>query len=118
VRVLRGASGSESRLIALDLLTHVGFPDAEAIAGRYAHQLSGGQKQRVAIACALAGRSPLLIADEATSALDTIVQAGIVRLLDRLVAEDRLSLLFITHDLPLATTLADRLLVLREGRIV
>lgn len=118
VQVLRGALRAESRDIALDLLAHVGFPDADTIATRYPHQLSGGQKQRVAIACALAGRSPLLIADEATSALDTIVQAGIVRLLNRLVTEDGLSLLFITHDLPLATALADRLLVLRGGRIV
>jgi peptide/nickel transport system ATP-binding protein len=118
VGVLRHVSRSESHGIALDLLAHVGFPDPGLIATRYPHQLSGGQKQRVAIACALAGQPKLLIADEATSALDTIVQAGIVRLLNRLVTEDGLSLLFITHDLPLASTLADRLVVLRDGRVV
>lgn len=118
VHVLRRTNNAESRSVSLDLLARVGFPDAKMIARRYPHQLSGGQKQRVAIACALAGRPRLLIADEATSALDSIVQAGIVRLLNRLVTEDGLSLLFITHDLPLASMLADQLAVLKDGRIV
>ncbi|MCO5064322.1 MAG: ABC transporter ATP-binding protein [Rhizobiaceae bacterium] len=118
VRVLRGLSRHESRNVALGLLSRVALPDAALMAARYPHQLSGGQKQRVAIACALAGRPGLLIADEATSALDTIVQAGIVGLLNRLNREERLSLLFVTHDLALASTLADRLYVLRDGRVV
>lgn len=118
VRVLRKASRSDAHHMAVDLLSRVGFPDANQIAVRFPHQLSGGQKQRVAIACALAGRPKLLIADEATSALDTIVQAGIVRLLNQLIEVDGLSLLFITHDLPLASTLADRLVVLRNGHVV
>mgnify|MGYP001222924111 CR=1 FL=1 len=111
----QGAEQAAARSLAMELLEMVGMAHK---ADSLPSELSGGQKQRVAIACALAGRSALLIADEATSALDTIVQAGIVRLLNRLVAEDGLSLLFITHDLPLATMLADRLLVLRDGRIV
>lgn len=118
VGVLRGTTRRESRSIATDLLSRVGFADPGIIAARYPHELSGGQKQRVAIACALAGQAPLLIADEATSALDTIIQAGIVRLLNRLTRENGTSLLFITHDLALASTLADRLAVLRDGRIL
>ncbi|MBX3596556.1 MAG: ABC transporter ATP-binding protein [Rhizobiaceae bacterium] len=118
VSVLRGKTRSESRAIALDLIERVGFSETEQIARRYPHQLSGGQKQRIAIACALAGQPRLLIADEATSALDTIVQAGIVRLLNELVSRQGVALLFITHDLALASTLGDRLIVLRGGRIV
>lgn len=118
VGVLCRTARSASRAAALDLLARVGFPDPETIARRYPHQLSGGQNQRVAIACALAGQPRLLIADEATSALDTIVQAGIVQLLTGLAADGRTSLLFITHDLALASTLADRLLVLRNGELL
>ncbi|RFC68470.1 MULTISPECIES: ABC transporter ATP-binding protein [Mesorhizobium] len=116
--ILRVLRGKQSQLDVPELLARVGFPDPEIIAARYPHQLSGGQKQRVAIACALAGQPRLLIADEATSALDTIVQAGIVRLLSRLTADTGSSLLFITHDLALASTLADRLVVMRNGRIL
>jgi len=118
IRVLRGTTQTESRFVAIDLLSRVGFPDPDIIAERYPHELSGGQKQRIAIACALAGQPRLLIADEATSALDTIVQANIVRLLNNIAKESGSSLLFITHDLALATTLADRLAVLRDGRIL
>lgn len=118
VRVLHHTPRADAQNAALDLLRRVGFANVDEIARRYPHQLSGGQKQRIAIACALAGRPKLLIADEATSALDTIVQAEIVALLNGLVVESGLALLFITHDLPLASNLADRLVVMKGGEIL
>ena len=83
------------------------------IAAAYPHQLSGGQRQRIAIAAAIAAGPKLLIADEPTSALDTIVQAEIVALIDRLVKADGMSLIFISHDIALASGIADRIAVFR-----
>jgi peptide/nickel transport system ATP-binding protein len=103
---------------AKTLLERVRLPDPAAALRAYPHQLSGGQKQRVAIAAAVVAGPTLLIADEATSALDTIVQAEIVALIQRLVAEDGMTLLFISHDIALAATLADRIAVLRHGELV
>jgi peptide/nickel transport system ATP-binding protein len=100
------------------LIQRVRLPDPGAILSAYPHQLSGGQKQRLAIAAAIAAEPKLLIADEATSALDTIVQAEIVALIRRLVAEDGMTLLFISHDIALAASLADRIGVLRHGELV
>jgi peptide/nickel transport system ATP-binding protein len=84
----------------------------------YPHELSGGQKQRVAIARALAAEPKLLICDEVTSALDVSIQAGIVRLLDDLRATKGVGIVFITHNLALVNSLADRTLVLRNGELV
>lgn len=112
-----GLSGEGSRSHAHDLLRRVGFEAPEPIFAAYPHQLSGGQAQRVAIACALAAKPKLMIADESTSALDTLVQAGVVALLRRLVAEEALSLIFITHDLALARQIGNRVMVLEAGKI-
>ncbi|MGE0503495.1 MAG: ATP-binding cassette domain-containing protein [Rhizobiaceae bacterium] len=102
--------------LASRLFGQVGLP-ASALRA-FPHQLSGGQKQRVALAAALVADPGLLIADEATSALDTIVQAEIVKLIAGLVAERRMALLFITHDIALASGIADRIAVFRDGRLV
>ena len=104
--------------LAADLMDRVRLPDPKSLVRAYPHQLSGGQKQRVAIAAAIAARPGLLIADEATSALDTIVQAEIVALIQRLVSEDGMSLLFVSHDIALASQLADRIAVFRHGEMV
>ncbi|WP_026789315.1 ABC transporter ATP-binding protein [Pleomorphomonas oryzae] len=103
---------------AVRLLTRVHLPEPQRIARAYPHQLSGGQRQRVAIAAAIAARPRLLIADEVTSALDVLVQAAIVDLLVELVRADGMTLVFVTHDLALASGIADRVAVMAEGRLV
>ncbi|TIV48229.1 MAG: ABC transporter ATP-binding protein [Mesorhizobium sp.] len=113
-----GLTWPEAYAKAKTLLERVRLPDPESALRAYPHQLSGGQKQRVAIAEAIAAGPKLLIADEATSALDTIVQAEIVALIRQLVAEDGMTLLFISHDIALAATLAERIAVLRRGELV
>ncbi|WP_419694766.1 ABC transporter ATP-binding protein [Mesorhizobium muleiense] len=113
-----GLSWSQSRAKAKALLERVRLPDPDAALRAYPHQLSGGQKQRVAIAAAIAAGPKLLIADEATSALDTIVQAEIVALIRQLVAEDGMTLLFVSHDIALAAELAERIAVFRHGELV
>jgi peptide/nickel transport system ATP-binding protein len=102
---------------ARDLMARVRIPDPDAALHAYPHQLSGGQRQRVCIASAIAARPRFLIADEPTSALDMVVQAEIVSLLDELVREDGMTLLFVTHDIALASGFADRIAVFRNGRL-
>ncbi len=113
----RGMDWRQAYTLAEELLGRVKLPEP-IVRKAYPHQLSGGQKQRVAIAAAIAGKPQLLIADEATSALDTIVQQDIVALIRQLADEDGMSLLFITHDIALASEIADRIAVFRHGRLV
>ncbi|MER8439888.1 ABC transporter ATP-binding protein [Mesorhizobium sp. M1312] len=113
-----GLTWSQSYAKAKSLLERVRLPEPDAALRAYPHQLSGGQKQRVAIAAAIAAGPKLLIADEATSALDTIVQAEIVALIRHLVAEDGMTLLFVSHDIALAAELAERIAVFRHGQLV
>ena len=100
------------------LLERVHIPEPDKALRAYPHQFSGGQRQRVCIASAIAARPKLLIADEPTSALDMVVQAEIVALLDELVREDGMTLVFVTHDIALASGFADRIAVFRHARLV
>jgi oligopeptide/dipeptide ABC transporter ATP-binding protein len=103
---------------ALELLEEVRIPDGEEALRAYPHQFSGGMRQRIAIAIALACRPKLLIADEPTTALDVTVQAGILRLLDRLRRENDLAVVLITHDLGVMSAIADRVSIFYAGRVV
>lgn len=111
----RGMSWKDARNHALDLLGRVQFSDPSRIGASYSHQLSGGQRQRAAIAIAIACEPDILIADEATSALDVVVQEQILALLDRLRREMSMSLILISHDLPLVARWADRVMVMHHG---
>ncbi len=112
-----GLSWDEAFARAEELLARVRLPEPARLLKSYPHQLSGGQRQRVAIAAAIAARPSILIADEVTSALDHAVQAEIIRLLDALVREEAMTLIFITHDIALASALADRIAVFSAGRL-
>ena len=114
----RGLTGAAARARIVEVLTQVGIPDPQGRLGAYPHQLSGGQRQRVMIAMALANEPDLLIADEPTTALDVTVQAQIIALLKDIRQRLGMSLLFITHDLGIVRKLADRVCVMKEGKIV
>jgi peptide/nickel transport system ATP-binding protein len=114
----RGLSRRRAMSDARDLIERVQIPDPEVTLRAYPHQLSGGQRQRAMIAMALACGPDLLIADEPTTALDVTVQAEILGLLERLVEEERATLLLITHDLAVVSQVCDRVLVMYGGHIV
>ncbi|MGU3647234.1 ABC transporter ATP-binding protein [Microbacterium sp. C23T] len=110
------AKGRELDLKIQELLDAVELP--RAYRNRYPHELSGGQKQRVGIARALSLQPKLLIADEPTSALDVSVQATVLQLLRQLQADMGFACLFISHDLAVVDSLADRIIVMHHGKIV
>ncbi|MFY9893731.1 MAG: ABC transporter ATP-binding protein [Xanthobacteraceae bacterium] len=114
----RGLTGNAARARTIEVLGQVGIPDPQSRLASYPHQLSGGQRQRVMIAMALANEPDLLIADEPTTALDVTVQAQIIALLKDVKARLGMSLLFITHDLGIVRKIADRICVMKEGKIV
>jgi len=118
VRTHRPVSKRQARQEAVDLLRLVRIPLAERRYLEYPHQLSGGMRQRVMIAIALAGRPRLLIADEATTALDVTTQAQIMELLLELQSELDMALMLISHDLALAASYADEVIVMYAGKIV
>jgi peptide/nickel transport system ATP-binding protein len=118
LRLQRGLNGAALKTRALELLDHVGLPDPARHLDEYPHQLSGGMRQRAMIAIALAGEPDLLIADEPTTALDVTLQAQILELLKRLQRETGMALWLITHDFGIVAELADRIAVMRAGRIV
>ncbi len=102
---------------AIEYLRRVRITDPAEIAGRYPHQLSGGQNQRVMIAMALAEKPKLIIADEPTTALDVTTQAQVLSLFREIVDEEGMAMIFITHDLAVASTVSDRIAVLYAGYI-
>jgi peptide/nickel transport system ATP-binding protein len=110
-----GLGKDETQARVGELLSRVGLPATTA--QRYPHELSGGMKQRVMVATALTHDPPLLILDEPTSALDVSIQAQIMNLLKELKAEQGISMLFITHDLALASDLCDHIAVMYAGQI-
>jgi len=118
VRYHLGLDGTKARVRAVELLQQVRIPDPTGALGAYPHQFSGGMRQRIAIAIALACGPRLLIADEPTTALDVTVQAGILRLLDGLRRQSGLSVIMITHDLGVMSSIADWLSVMYAGRVI
>ncbi|MBB6349848.1 ABC-type glutathione transport system ATPase component [Nonomuraea muscovyensis] len=115
---LHGVAAGERALAAVCARAAEAVMLDPAILRRYPHEISGGQAQRFAIALAIALGAQVILADEPTSALDVTVQAEVVGVLRRLREERGLALLLVSHDLALVSTIADRVLVMREGEVV
>lgn len=113
--VHKGMNQREAAKVVADALKQVGLnPD---VMRRYPHELSGGMKQRVVIAMALLLKPRLVIADEPTTALDVVIQAQIMNLLKKIKAEEKMSMIFITHDLSLIAEISDRIAIMYAGKI-
>jgi peptide/nickel transport system ATP-binding protein len=112
------ASRGEARRRALEMLRAVRIRDAERVYDTYPHEVSGGMGQRIMIAMMLIPDPDLLIADEPTSALDVTVQMQVLAILDDLVTERGMGLIFISHDLALVASFCDRVLIMYAGRVV
>ena len=118
VRLHRGLDASAARAQALRALEQVEIPAARQRLDEYPHQLSGGMRQRVMIAMAMVCEPQVLIADEPTTALDVTIQAQILQLMSRLQQQTGMSMLFITHNLGVVATIADRVAVMYAGEVV
>lgn len=113
-----GLKGKPLRAAVIEALEQVRLPEPQRISRAFAHEISGGQRQRVALAMALACEPKLLIADEPTTALDVSVQAEMLELIDGLVREREMAVLFVSHDLAVVAQVTDRVLVMKDGRAV
>ena len=118
LRAHQRVSPRQARAQAIDALAAVQIDDPERVFRLYPHEVSGGMGQRAMIAMMLIAQPELLIADEPTSALDVTVQLDVLRIMDRLVAERGMGLVFISHDLRLVASFCDRVLVMYAGRVV
>jgi oligopeptide/dipeptide ABC transporter ATP-binding protein len=118
LRTNRSVRKREARRRAIELLAEVGIEDGERRLDQYPHELSGGLLQRVMIAAALLSEPQLLLADEPTTALDVTTQAEVMAILDELRRERGLTMLFITHDLELASAVCDRTAVMYAGQVM
>ena len=114
----QGKDSKEAKEMAIDYMKKVGIPDAERRFEEYPFQYSGGMRQRIVIAIALACRPDILICDEPTTALDVTIQAQIIDLLKSLQNEYRFTTIFITHDLGVVASIADKVAVMYAGEIV
>jgi len=114
----RGLRPREADALAIELLGHVELRNPAAIMRRYPHEISGGEKQRVVIATAFGCRPEVILFDEPTTALDVITGARILDLFARLRTETRVAALYISHDLAMMTRVADRVAVIKHGRVV
>ena len=112
------AGRGEAKTKTLEMLEAVQIRDPERVMGMYPHEVSGGMGQRIMIAMMLIPGPDLLIADEPTSALDVTVQMRVLAILDRLVKERGMGLIFISHDLNLVASFCDRVIIMYGGRIV
>lgn len=118
LQIHKGLSRIKAEPLILRWLERVGIPDPKEKINAYPHQLSGGQQQRVMIAMALVNEPELLIADEPTTALDVTIQAQILALINDLKAEMGMSVLFITHDLAIVKRFSDRVVVMKQGKVM
>ncbi len=118
LRIHKGLGKHAAQQEALELLRKVRIPEPERRLKQFPHQLSGGMRQRIVIAMALACEPKLLIADEPTTALDVTIQAEILSLLNRLKKETGAAVLFITHDMSVVAQIADRVVVMYQGKKV
>jgi peptide/nickel transport system ATP-binding protein len=117
-RIHRSASRAEAKERTLAMLEAVKIRNPRRVFDLYPHEVSGGMGQRIMIAMMLIPEPDLLIADEPTSALDVTVRLSVLRILDELVSDRGLGLIFISHDLNLVATFCDRVLIMYAGRIV
>lgn len=118
IRIHTNISPKEAEEKTIELFTKVKLADPRSIAKRYPHEISGGQKQRIMIAMAISCQPSLLIADEPTTALDVTVQKTILQLIKDLQVQQKMSVIYITHDLGLVAEIADKVIVMYKGAVV